>query len=145
LVAIDLLFRKISTCEMENRRLRHDVSAMRGDLQHLRAARDANLARGLGSPSGPGFNADCTIELACACEQRRFAVERRKTAEAALGQARGELQEATTEIARQRALFLAAEARLVEQVTDLRRLRLMEEALQRFRERRPWLVSVSGE
>jgi hypothetical protein len=59
----------------------------------------------------------------------------------ALEQAHGKLQEATAEIARQRALFKAADSSLAEQVTELLRLRLMEEALQRFREHRPWLAA----
>jgi hypothetical protein len=94
--------------------------------------------RGAGSSSGQGFNGDHTIELACPFDPRRFAIERRRTAEAALEQARGNFQEAAPEIARQRGLYQAAEARLADQVANLRRLRLMGDASQRFREQWPW-------
>jgi hypothetical protein len=58
LEVIDLLFSKVPACEMENRRLCNDASAMRGELERLRAESDACLALGLGSPRGPGSNAD---------------------------------------------------------------------------------------
>jgi hypothetical protein len=70
--------------------------------------------------------------FAGAFDQRRFAVERRKMAEAALEQAHGEPR------AWQREQVQAAEERWGERIRELARLRMTEAAVQRFRERLPW-------
>jgi hypothetical protein len=46
LEVMDLLFSKVSACEMEDCRLRDDESGMRGEVERLRGERDLYLSRG---------------------------------------------------------------------------------------------------
>jgi DNA repair exonuclease SbcCD ATPase subunit len=124
----------------QRRQMREDVATLRLEMEGLQAERDMRLKQGQIRRAGSGVDVGGVMAWACEVEQRRFAVQRRKTAERALDQAHEALREVIAEVRSLRAQLQEANSRLAELTGELKRWQVREAAVQRLLERLPWLT-----